>query len=803
MLADIRTALRTYARTPLLAVTAVITMALGIGANTAVFSFVSALLLRPMPYPEPERLVTIDSVRGGERGKLTPREWEELNQDSVTFDGVAAWYPSQYNLTGAGAPEVVRACMTTANLFRVLGVGLAQGTSWQEGTHRERNPVLVLGHSTWQRRFGGDRAIVGGTIVLDSSAYQVVGVAGAGFEFPGRMDVYRSAHLGGAQNWDVRSLFVVGRLRPGVTLQQAQEKLKQLGARMEQTYPGTNQGVAFHARGLRETFVGEVRPYLLLTLGLAGLVLLIACSNLTNLLLSRGLSRRKELAIRSALGAGRGRIARQLVTETLVLAVTGGAVGVAFAYWWTGVLSRWLRLELPAWMAIGMDWRVLVFALAMSMAAGVAAGILPGLSFSRTTLNEVMRDSSRGVSGGQTSSRLRGALVTGELALALALLVAAGLLVKSFQQLDGTETGFARTPALTFRTDPPWARYSKVEQTAPFYRRALERLSEIPGVTGVAANHSLPLALNQNYGKPVVEVEGQSVEQQQRNPFVNVQIVSPNYFAVMGIPLYEGRGFTEDDRMNTRPVAVISRPLARRLFGEEGAVGRRVKLPGLLASLTERNERWIEIVGLAEGVRSDGLAAPPSLDIYLSNQQQFAGDTFFIVRTAQRPEAIARNVAQAIQEVDPEQPLFDLQPLEERIAGTVWQRRMAGALSLCFGGLALVLAAIGVYGVLSHLVGQRTRGIGIRQALGATPGSVWWMVVRDGLVRALAGLAVGLAVSVAGSRLLESMLYGVQAFDAGMYAGAAAVTLLVGLASSAAPAWRAAGVRPAEALRTE
>jgi putative ABC transport system permease protein len=554
---------------------------------------------------------------------------------------------------------------------------------------------------------------------------------------------------------------------------------------------------------LREAFVGEVRPYLLLTLGLAGLVLLIACANLANLLLSRGLSRRKELAIRSALGAGRGRIARQLVTETLVLAVTGGAVGVVIAYWWTAALSQWLRLELPVWMTIGMDWRVLVFAMGISMAAGVAAGILPGVSFSRTTLNEVMRDSSRGVSGGQASSRLRRALATGELALALALLVAAGLLVKSFRQLEQTETGFARTPALTFRTDPPWARYSKVEQTAPFYRRTIERLSEIPGVDGVAANHSLPLALNQNYGKPPVGVEGQSVEQQQRNPFVIVQIVSPNYFALMGIPLYEGRGFTEDDRMNTRLVAVMSRPLARRLFGEEGAIGRRIRLPGLLASVNERNERWIEVVGLAEGVRSEGLAAPPSLDIYLSNQQQFAGDTFFIVRTTQTPEAIGPKVARAIQEVDPEQPVFDLQPLEKRISDTVWQRRLAGGLSLCFGALALFLAAIGAYGVLSHLVGQRIREIGIRQALGATPGSVWWMVVRDGLLRAFGGLGLGLAVSLAGSRLLESMLYGVRAFDAGIYAGAAAVTLLVGLASSAAPAWRAARVRPAEALRAE
>lgn len=455
---------------------------------------------------------------------------------------------------------MLRACMTTANLFRVLGTGFAHGTTWQEGTHRQRNPVVVLGHEVWRRRFGSDPSIPGKSIVLDSSPYQVVGVAAPGFEFPGGMDVYRAAYLGGAQNWDVRSLLAIGRLRPEVTLREAGARLNEFAARMERTHPHTNQGVGFQVRELREALVGEARPFLLLTLALAGLVLLTACANLANLLLARGLSRRKEIAVRGALGAGRARIARQLVSETLVLTMAGGAAGVAFADGEIGVLSQWLRLELPSWMAVELDWRVLLFALAASVLAGLVAGIAPAIGFSRTSLNEVMRDSSRGASGGHSSVRLRGALVSGELALALALLVAAGLLVKSFHRLQSTDAGFDRSPALTFRTDPPWARYGKVEQTAPFYRRAMETLGAIPGVVAVAANHSLPLALNQNYGKPQIVAEGQSVAEQQQSPFVNVQIVSPNYLSAMGIRLWQGRSFTDDDRIATRPVAVISRP---------------------------------------------------------------------------------------------------------------------------------------------------------------------------------------------------------------------------------------------------
>jgi len=660
-----------------------------------------------------------------------------------------------------------------------------------------------MNHELWKRRFGGDPGLVGKTLPLDFSSYQVLGVAAPGFDFPGKMDIFRAVHLGSAQNWDVRGVFAVARLRPGVTIDQPRRRLDDFAARMEQTFPRTNQGVRFQVRTLRDAYSGEVRPYVLLTLGLVAMVLLIACANVVNLLLSRGLARKREFAVRTALGATRGRIARQLLAEAVILAVVGGLAGLGFAWWWTSLIRQWLRVDLPAWMSIDLDGSVLLFTLLASLLAGLAAGLLPALGLSKAALDDAMRDASRGSSGGRTSARVRDALVISELALAVVLLVFAGLLLQSFWKLRDSDTGFARPPALTFRTDPPWARYNKAEQTAMFYRRAIEELSRIPGVTAVAANHSLPLALNQNYGKPAIAAEGESIDEQQRNPFVNVQIVSPGYFETMGIPLRDGRALLASDRLETTPVAVISQPRARRLFGASSPVGRRVQLPGLLSSLNESKPVWLEIAGVAEGVRSDGLTLDPSLDIYLSNQQQFAGDTFFILRTTLGPAALAGAVTRAIQQVDPEQPVFDIQPLAQRIDDTVSQRRMAGSLSLCFGALALLLAAVGSYGVLSFLVSRRTREIGIRLALGSTPGRVWWMVVRQGLSLAGIGIAVGAAVALAAARLLDRVLYGVTAYDPSIYGLALALTVFVALVAFAVPAWRASRTSPVVALQTD
>jgi putative ABC transport system permease protein len=800
---DLTYAARQLRSRPGFAFAGILTMALGIGANTAIFSFVNALLLRPLPFPEPDRLVRIDSVRGQETGKLLPREWEELERDRRTFAGVAAWYPTQYNLSAGGKPEVVRACMTTANLFRVLGVRLIHGSSWEEGTHRQRNPSVVLNYELWHNRLGRDAAITGKSITMDQSPYLVTGVAEPGFQFPVRSDVFRAANLGGAQNQDVRSLYVVARLQRGITMQQSQLLLDAFAAEQERAYPDSNRGIRFQVISLREAYTGEVRPFLLLTLGLVALVLLIACANVVNLLLARGLARRKEIAVRLALGAGRRDIMRQVVLESVLLTLLGGVAGLGLAAWWMRVLREMLRVDLPPWMSIELDPVVLLFTTVVSIGCGVMAGLAPAISSARADLLSAFQDASRGSSGGRAHAGIRRALVAGELALAVTLLIAAGLLVRSFQSLQDTDTGFERERMLTFRTDPPWARYNRVEQTSLFYRLALERLQALPGVEAAAANHSLPLALNQNYGKPSIIAEGQDLETQRRNPFVNIQVVSPNYFDVMKIRLRAGRAFHASDRIATTPVTVLSRPLADRLFAGADPLGRRIRMAGLLSALDEKQENWFTVVGVAEGVRSESLLSDVSMDLYLSNQQQFAGDTFFVVRTRQDATALSTAVAQAILQVDPEQPVFDVQPLDDLVEASVWQRRIAGRLSLWFGGLALVLAAVGAYSVIAYAVSQRTRELGIRQALGSTSWQTQQLVLGDAMSLAAVGLGSGAVLGYAVAWSVSGLLYRVSPLDPWIYGGVLGSVGLVALLACYVPARRAARIQPVEALRQE
>lgn len=799
----LRDALRFLQKSPAFTITAVLMLAVGIGANAAIFSFVNALLLRPMPFPDPDRLVRIESIQGGVPGRLMPREWEELDRDSGTFEGVAAWYPSQYTLLSDSGPEVVRACMTTANLFRVLGAPLSVGSSWEEGAHRQRNPVVVLSHELWKKRFGMQQSVIRRSITLDAVPYLVVGVASPGFQFPVRNDIYRAAHLGGAQNTDVRSLFIVGRLRRDVSIAHAQEKLNAFATAQAAQYPNTNRDIGFRVTPLRDAYVGEVRPYVALTLGLSLVVLAIACSNVVNLLLARGVSRRREFAIRSALGAGRKQILGQLLTESLFLNVTGGILGLGIAALAVSSLRILLRTELPSWMDVAVDSSVLLFTLLISVGCGLVAGLYPAVTSLGADDQQALREGSKGSGGSRLQGRVRQALISGEIALAVVLVIASGLLVKSFSRLQNVDTGFGRAQLITFRTDPPWSRYNKPEQTSVFYRAALERLEAIPGVTDAAANHSFPLALNQNYGKPTIVADGQSADEQRRNPFVNVQIVSPNYFRTMGIPLLSGRSLTVDDRLDTQRVAVLSRPLAERLFGTTPAVGRRVRMPELLSSLDDKGQEWFTVVGVAEGVRSESLTSGPGMDLYVSNQQQFVGDTFFILRTAGSPATIGQLAQQAIRQIDPDQPIFGLQTVNDLVEETVWQRRIAGHLSLCFGAIALLLAAVGTYSLLSWIVGQRTREIAVRQALGCTPAAIRSLIVGEGLRLAGAGMLTGLLIAIPLAYAFSGLLFGVSPSDPSVIVGAAAFTLALAVFASAIPAARAARVNANAALKAD
>jgi putative ABC transport system permease protein len=540
-----------------------------------------------------------------------------------------------------------------------------------------------------------------------------------------------------------------------------------------------------------------------LTLALAAVVLLIACANVVNLMLARGLSRGREFAIRSALGASPRQIVAQLLTESIVLNLLGGLLGIGISWAAVRSLRAMLRADLPPWMNVQVDGPVFLFTLVVSLACGVLAGLYPAFTASRRDTQQALRDGSKGAGGSRLQGRVRRALIAGEVALAVVLLVATGLLVRSFSRLQTLDTGFQRGQMITFRTDPPWTRYNKPEHTSVFYRAALERLEAIPGVTAAAANHSFPLALNQNYGKPTIVVEGQSVIEQAQNPFVNVQIVSPNYLQVMGIPLLSGRSFTPDDRLSTQPVAVLSRPLASRLFGQSEAVGRRIRLPELLGSLEEKQQQWYTVVGVAEGVRSESLTSAPGMDVYFSNQQQFAGDTFVIVRTAERTQSFIRRVEEAIRHVDPQQPIFAVRAVDELVEDTVWQRRIAGQLSLCFGAVALVLSAIGMYSLLSWTVTQRSRELAVRQALGCTPAAVRRLIVGEGMGLAGAGVLAGLLIALPLAHSLSGLLFGVSAWDLPTIATALVSTSVVALVASFVPALRAAQSNPNDALKAE
>lgn len=761
-----------------------------------------ALLLRPLPYPQAGRIVTIESLRGGQPGKLTPREWEELSRDKTIFESVAGWYPSQYNFGGDSQPAVFTACMTTASLFDVFGLPPAHGTAWDDAQHRRTNPVLVMSDALWRNRFGADPALVGRTLSLDFAPYRVTGIASPAFDFPAGIDLYRAANLGGAQNWEVRSLFIVARLQPDVSSEQAALSLKAFAARMEADFPATNRGVGFHVTPLRDSLVGPVKSYLLLTLSLSAAVLLIAVVNVANLMLSRGLARQKEIVIRAALGATPFRLALELLREGLLLSLLGGAAGVALAYWWMSLLKTLLRLNLPAWMDVQLDTRVLLFALLVSLIAGALVTLVPALSAARTDLTSLLGEGARGSSGGVAQSRLRAALVVSELALATTLLIVAALLVISYQRVQRVDPGFQSARLLTFHTDPPWSRYNTAAQTSLFYRLALEKLNALPGVEA-ASNHSLPLATNQNYGKPVIEAEGQGLDQIEQNPYVNVQIVSPNYFRVMGVPMWQGRAFSAEDHLASTPAAILSRPVATRLFGAANPTGKRVRMRGMLGSLTESQQSWFTVIGVAEGVRGDSLLAPPGMDVYLSDQQQFAGDSFFVLRSARPAFELEREAARSIREIDPAQPIFDVRTMDDRIQDGVWQRRLAGRLSLLFGVLAILLAGVGVYSVIAYGVSRRTREMGIRLALGATPGQVRRAVLAQGLRLALLGAVAGAAMAAALGGAIGSLLHATHPWDATVYAGSIALVSCLSALACYLPARRASEADPAATLRQE
>jgi putative ABC transport system permease protein len=799
---QLKQALRQIFRQPALSATIVLTLGLAIGANTAIFSFVNALLLRPFPFHDPDQLVEIQSIRGGQPGKVSMVEIQDMQRQIASLESIAAHKGGAggYNYSGDGRPEEWRAVLTTGNLFEVLGVSLAAGSKWPEFTDRNRDFRVVISFGVWQRSFGGNPQVVGRTISLDHApGYTIHGVAGRGFDFPRGIAVYRS--IGGFTNYEkreVRDVVGIARIKRPAGVERFQAELDALARRLQTEYPDTNLGLTFRAVPFRELYAGDVRPYLLLLLGAVGFVLLIACANVVNLLLSRALSRDREMAVRVALGAGRGQILSQLLCESAVLSVIAAVFGVALAWLWMRLLRALIGFELPEWMVIDIDGRVLAFSAGIALAAGILSGLAPALQIASTTLAETLKEGGRGGTGSRASGRLRDWVVAGEVALAVVLLAGAGLLIRGFLNLQSQQKGFDSANVATFRVALGWKRYGG-DRVPQYYERALEKMAAIPGVRDVALD-TLPALSRQEQTLPTtVQRDGQPLQDALRNPYVTQHAISENFFSFARIPLKAGRAFSAFDRKDGEQVAIVSERLAKLLWPDSDPIGQRI-----LYNPTARQPQWRKVVGVVANVQQRELGGEPGYDYYIPYRQDpGAANQYVLARTSLSMAEFTRQAEQAMWSIDAEQSIFDFATWDERILNGIWQLRISRMLLMLFAGVALVLASIGMYGVMSYLVGQRRREIGIRLALGASPASVRQLVIRRGAVLAGSGIAAGLVIALAIGYTLQSAVRGVTAHDPLTFAVTLGLLVLVASAASAVPAWRASRVDPLIALRPD
>jgi len=786
---------------------AVVALALGVGANTAIFSVVNAVLLRPLQYPNAERVVAIQELnQAGRRVQTTPANFLDWRAQNTVFERLAAIYARTANLAAGEEAERIDLAMTSADFFEVFGVRPAAGRFFRpEEEAAGHDPVVVIGSNLWRRRFGADPGIVGRSITLDGRAYTVVGVAPEGFRYPDRTEAWvppfarvptPSEQMNPESVRGFGFLSAVALLKPGVKLEQARVEMETITSRLRQQYPESNSRRFNRVVSLHEHLVGESSRALLLLLGAVALVLLIACANVANLLLARAAGRQKELAVRIALGATRLRLVRQLLVESVLLALAGGAAGLLLGWWGVDLLKGLLPAEFPRLADIGVDPRVLGFTLLVSCATGIAFGLAPALQFTKPDLHSALKESARGSTGGVRGGRLRGLLIVSEVALSLVLLVGAGLLFRSFMRLQSVELGFRPQRVLTFRLTPSGTNFREDAQFSDFYRDVAERVKAIPGVEAVGVINTLPLSKGPTTG---FRVEGGPELRADQMPSVNYRSVSPGYFDAVGVPVIKGRVPDERDTPGQPLVLAVNQSLARRDFPGEDPVGKRISF-GVNA---QRQPLWFQIVGVVADVRNMELGTEPLPEIYTSYQQDpFAGMSY-VVRSSAEPESLVPAVREAVRGVDRAQPVADVRTMEQLVGEAAAEPRFNSLLLGLFACMALVLAAAGIYGVMSYAVTQRTHEIGIRIALGAQGRDVLRFVVGQGMTLALAGVGSGLVASLALTRLMSSLLYGVSATDPLTFAGVALLLSLVALLASYVPARRATKVDPMVALRYE
>jgi putative ABC transport system permease protein len=798
---DILYALRRLRQAPGFTLVAIATLALGIGANSAIFSVVNAVLLRPLPFPEPDRLVLVAQTWEGHPVVYSPQNFLDVEAQSRSFQGLAAIDTSGFTLTGQGAATRLDGAEVSASFFDVLRSRPALGRGFAAGENEPgKDKVVVLGEALWRTRFGGDPGVVGRTVQLNREPYVVVGIARAGFSYPEGVevwtpleydDVFRAKSRGA---WHLR---VIGRLKDGVSIEAARDEVATIAARLAKAYPEDDEGVGGTVVGLQEATVGAARRSLLVLLGAVGLVLLVACVNIANLLLARIAARETELAVRSALGAGRGRLVRQLLTESVLLAILGGLLGLALA---SSLLEGLLALQpqgVPRLAEVRVDRTVAGFALLLSLATSLLFGIAPALQILRRATAQSLRQGSRGILGGR-HGRLRGGLVVGQMALAMVLLAGSGLLLRSFVRLRHVDPGFQTESALTFRVSLPESAYSSDAALLTFHDELQRRLEALPGVRSVGAVVGLPVSGNHFYIS--FTVDGRPEVPPAQQPTLEVRIATPSYFRTMGIPLQRGRGFEKTDDAEAPQVVLLSEAAVRRFFPGEDPLGKRIRL-GLGRGRGRRAGG--EVVGIVGDVKEADLATATPPEIYLPYAQYPVQGMVVVLRTDVPPRTLAVPAERVVHSLDPELPLAHVATLEEVVAHSVSEPRFYTVLLASFAGTALLLAALGLFGVVSYAVGQRTRELAVRLALGARRDELVRLVLRDALALAAIGVVIGLAGAVALSRVIAAMLFSLSPTDP-VTLGAVAL-LLLGAAFLAGylPARRATTIDPIVALRSE
>jgi putative ABC transport system permease protein len=796
---DLRYGKRLLAKNPGVSVIAIVTLALGIGANTAIFSVVNAFLLRPMPYGDPGHLVMVDSQQHGQTIGVSFPDYEDWRRQNNVFDDLAffnlRW---NANLEFGNETETLKLTFATANLFSILQVTPSLGASPTAGD----TDTVLLSHGLWQRRFASDPGIVGRQLRIDGRSMTVMGVMPPGFRFPFQSDLWwLNDRYFNRHTRNMRIDQTIARLKPGVTVEQANAEIQQIAARLAQTYPDTNTDVSATVIPLREFWFGKLRRSFWLLLGACGFVLLIACANVANLLMTQATVRERELAVRAALGASRGRLIRQSLSEALLLVSIGCAGGIALGAWGLRLLVALLPEELlPFFVKIELDGRALTFTLLISLVTALIVGLIPALRTAAIDLDQSLKESGRSGTGAGLQ-RVRGLLVVTEIALAVVLLAGAGLMLRSFTRLQNTSPGFTPDGVLHLEINPTYRRQEdyRVEFMSRHYQQLLQQIATVPGVVAVAANNDLPFVGQKPWYRGEFSIQGQSSDEVKQNPMVNYQAVSPDYFRVMQIPLLRGRVFT--DRDNVRPdgnrdVAIVSKQFAERMWPDADALGKRI-------NCNDDGTGCGEIVGIVGDVKHNSLVDEVGYDIYYACYQTYSKQIHFVARTQGDPMALAKDIQRAIWQVAPDTGVFNVMPVTRLSANTIWQSRVWGLLFGIFSSIALVLATAGIYGVMAYFVTQRTREIGVRIALGAQWRDVLKLILSNGMKLVTIGLAIGLAGALALTRLMTTLLFEVSPTDPLTFGVVALCVILATLLACYIPARRATKVDPLVALRYE